>query len=89
MILLAALAPAAYSHSILYTFDGDSTNDLFGCDARGAGDGNGHAKAGGGPGKFPGRLVALLALGLVLVALKLWNANQLRREGELLRIGDV
>ena len=40
-VLLAALAPAAYSQSVLYTFDGDSQTDFFGHSVSGAGDVNG------------------------------------------------
>lgn len=38
-VLLAALAPAAYSQSLLYTFNGDSANDHAGT-VSGAGDVN-------------------------------------------------
>ena len=41
VVLLAALAPAAYSQSILYTFSGNSSNDAFGRSVSNAGDGNG------------------------------------------------
>ena len=41
LILLAVLAPAAYSQSTLYTFDGDSEDDRFGSSVSGAGDVNG------------------------------------------------
>ena len=39
-VLFAALAPAAYSQSVLYTFDGDSAQDNFGFSVSGAGDVN-------------------------------------------------
>ncbi len=51
--------------------------------------GNGQAKASGGSWKLPDWLVAVLALGLVLLALKLWNEYQLRREEDLYRFSDV
>ena len=41
LTLLAALAPATYSQSVLYTFDGDSPDDRFGVSVSGAGDVNG------------------------------------------------
>ncbi len=53
------------------------------------GDGNGQAKASGGSWKLPDWLGAVLAIGLVLLALKLWNEYQLRREEDLHRFGDV
>ena len=39
-VLVAAFAPAAYSQSVFYTFDGDSPNDEFGVSVSGAGDVN-------------------------------------------------
>ncbi len=41
LLLLAVLSPAAYSQSVLYTFDGESWFDLFGYSVSGAGDVNG------------------------------------------------
>ena len=45
LILLAALATAAYSQSVLYSWDGDSTNDRFGRSVSGTGDVNGDGYA--------------------------------------------
>ena len=41
LVVFAALAPAAYAQSVLYTFDGDSFFDVFGNAVSGAGDVNG------------------------------------------------